>query len=101
MGNLELIRKEYKCKELTLSNGLKCSINTISVDATNKVQILEGGSIYAADQEKTMMPKPDNLTFRCYRMENGQFNKSVNGWIDGDFATLLDEIVSTIEAEIV
>lgn len=101
MGNLELIRKEYKSNELTLSNGLKCSIDTISVDANNKVQRLEGGSIYAPNEERSKMPMPNNLTFLCHRMENGQFNKSVNGWIDGDFATLLDEIVKTIEAEII
>ena len=100
MGNLELTRKEYKCKEMILSNGLICSINTISVDANNTVQRLEGGSIYAPTEERSMMPMPNHLTFYCYRMENGQFNKSVNGWIDGNFATLLDEIVKTIEAEI-
>lgn len=100
MGNLELIKKEYKCREMTLSNGLKCTINVISIDSNNKVQRLEGGSIYAVDAERTMMPMPNNLTFYCYRMDNGQFSKNVNGWIDGDFATILDEIVRIIEEDI-
>lgn len=101
MGNLELTRKEYKCREMTLSNGLICSINTISVDANNKVQKLEGGSIFKESKEVTMMPMDKNFTFSCTRMDNGQFRKNVNGWIDGDFATILDEIIRTIEAEII
>ena len=100
MGKLELIKKENRCSELTLSNGLKCTINTIIINTDNKVEKLEGGSIYAADAERTMMPMPNNLTFYCYRMDNGQFRKNVNGWIDGDFTELLDEIVRTIEEDI-
>ncbi len=96
MALFKLIRKEYKCENMTLSNGLKCTIDNISLDMYGKVQRLEGGSISNSTEGIT----PNSLTFRCYRMDNGQFNKSVNGWIDGDFATLLDEIVAIIEGEI-
>jgi hypothetical protein len=100
MGKLELIKKEYKCSELTLSNGLKCTINTIIINTDNKVERLEGGSIFKEGEEVTMMPMNKNFTFSCTRMDNGQFRKNVNGWIDGDFATILDEIVRIIEEDI-
>lgn len=97
---LELIRKEYKCSEMMLSNGLKCTINVITINAENKVQRLEGGSIFKENEEKTMMPMDKNFTFSCTRLDNGQFSKNVNGWIDGDFTEILDEIVTTIESDI-